>query len=78
MGGLYAVVLARYRSMIPLMYVLLLIEYAGRLAIGAVKPVITLATLPGEPGSLVVIVIAVTCLFLSLRGIADSGQRDAD
>lgn len=76
MGGLYAVVLARYRSMIPLMYLLVLMEYTGRLIIGAMKPVVTLATPPGASGSLVVIVIAVTCLILSLRGIAHSAPRD--
>jgi hypothetical protein len=68
MGGLYALVLFRYRAMIPLMYLLILIEYAGRMGIGATKPIVTIGTAPGGPGSIVMVGIVIICLFLSLRG----------
>ena len=68
MGGLYALVLFRYRSMIPMMYLLILIEYAGRMGVGTMKPVVSLGPAPGGPGSIVMVGIAIVCLFLSLRG----------
>jgi hypothetical protein len=77
MGGLYALVLFRYRAMIPLMYLLILIEYAGRMGIGLTKPIATIGTAPGGPGSIVMVGIAIVCLFLSLRGAsADGHPRD--
>ena len=77
MGGLFALVLFRYRSMIPLMYLLILIEYAGRIGIGAMKPIVTIGTPPGRPGSTVMVGIAIICLFLSMRGAsAASHPRD--
>ena len=76
MGGLYALVSFRYRAMIPLMYVLILIEYAGRLAVGAMKPIVTIDTAPGGPGSIVVVVMAITCIVLCLRGEGGSVKRE--
>lgn len=76
MGGLYALVLFRYRAMIPLMYVLILIEYAGRLAVGAMKPIVTIDTAPGGPGSIVVVVMAITGIVLCLRGEGGSVKRE--
>jgi hypothetical protein len=73
MGGLYALVLARYRALIPLMYVLILIEYAGRVVVGAMKPIVTLGTPPGGPGSIVLVAIAITCVVLCLRGAGGEG-----
>ena len=78
MGGLYALVLVRYRSLIPLMYVLILIEYAGRMAVGAMKPIVTLETPPGGPGSIVLVVIAITCIVLCLRGERGRGSANRE
>ena len=66
-GGLFALVLLRYRAMIPLMYLLILLEYAGRLGVGAMKPIVTMDTAPGGPGSIVMVVIAIIGIVLSLR-----------
>jgi hypothetical protein len=74
MGGLFALVLFRYRSMIPLMYLLILIEYAGRIGIGAMKPIVTIGTPPGGPGSTVMVGIAMICLFLSMRGASGAAH----
>jgi len=50
------------------MYLLLLIEYAGRLALGAWKPIVTLGTAPGGPASLVLVGVSLLMLLLSLKG----------
>ncbi len=78
MGGLYVVVLLRYRGLIPLMYVLILFEYVGRMAVGAMKPITTLETPPGGPGSVVIALIAITALVLSLRGADNSPDPESD
>ena len=70
-GLLFVLVLSRYRAMIPLMYVLILAEYLGRIGIGLSKPIVTVETPPGGPGSLVMIVLGIIGLVLSLRGEAD-------
>ena len=63
----FAVVVLRYRSMIPLMYVLILMEYAGRIAIGFGKPLVTIDTPPGATGNLVFIVLSIVGLIISLK-----------
>jgi len=72
LGLLYVVVLWRYRALLPLMYVLLLVEYAGRLLLGAWKPILTLETPPGGPGSFAFAAVAVAMLWLSLRRRGDA------
>lgn len=67
LGLLFALVALRYRAMIPLMYVLILVEYAGRVAIGLAKPMVTVGTPPGGPGSFVLIALGAIGLVLSLR-----------
>lgn len=64
---LFVLAALRYRSMIPLLYVLILLEYAGRIAIGSMKPLATLGTPPGAPGNLVLIVLSLVGLVLTLR-----------
>ena len=65
-GILYCVVLIRYRSLIPLMYLFLVLEYAGRLAIGLFKSVEKSGSAPGELGNLIVLPVAAILLLLSL------------
>jgi len=77
-GLLFALVLFRYRAMIPLMYALVLAEYLGRIAIGTVKPIVTVGTPPGGPGSLVMIALGVIGLVLSLRRENDSLQPETE
>lgn len=66
LGLLYLVVLWRYRSLIPLMYLLLVIEYSARLLLGLFKPVQLSGTAPGGIGNYLLIPIALLMIFLSL------------
>ncbi|MBW2386243.1 MAG: hypothetical protein JRG92_21660 [Deltaproteobacteria bacterium] len=77
-GLLFVLVLVRYRAMLPLMYVLILAEYLGRIGIGLTKPIVTVGTPPGGPGGLVLIVLAMLGLILSLRGEADLAQQESE
>lgn len=65
-GIVYVVVLLRYRALLPLMYLLLLVEYVGRLGIGWMKPLETLDTPPGGPVSFVLVGLSLVGLVLSL------------
>ena len=64
---LFAVVLLRYRALISLMYLVIVVENIGRIAMGSMKPFVTLETAPGGPGSFVFIALALVGLVLSLR-----------
>ena len=66
-GLLYIVVLWRYQSFIPLMYLFILVEYAGRLLLAFAKPIVTDGTAPGAIGNFVLIPLALLMLILSLR-----------
>jgi len=66
-ASLYVVVLARYRSLIPLFYLLAIVEYAVRLVLTFAKPVETAGTAPGAIGNYVLIPILGVMLWLSLR-----------
>ena len=66
LGLIYLAVLWRYRALLPLMYLLLILEYGGRIGLGIWKPMQTLETPPGGPGSLVFVVLGVAMLALSL------------
>lgn len=77
LGCVYVAVLWRYRTLLPLMYLLLLVEYAGRMALGAWKPMLTLETPPGATGNLVFIGLALILLPLSLRRPATGSASPA-
>ncbi len=67
---LYAVVLLRYRNLLPLMYVVLILESAFRLVVGTLHPLTPeyfVRTPPGLYGTLLFPAIAVVMLGLSLR-----------
>jgi len=66
-GLLYVLVLWRYRSLIPLMWLFVAFEWLGRLLTGLVKPFETAGTAPGAVGNLVIPVLAVVMLFIALR-----------
>ena len=66
-GLLYVLVLWRYRSLIPLMWLFVAFEWLGRLLTGLVKPFETVDTAPGAVGNLVIPVLAVLMLALALR-----------
>jgi len=64
---LFVVVLFRYRSLLSLMFLAVLVEYAGRLAVASMKPLVTLGTPPGEPASWLLLAVGGVGLVLSLR-----------
>ena len=65
---LYLIVLWRYKSLIPLMWVFILVEYTGRLFLGLSKPMTGLeGTPPGAVGNLIIIPLALIMIYLSVR-----------
>ena len=68
-GMLSAVVLARYRSLVPLMLFLLVLELAGRKLLLRFLPIPRIGAPPAFPLTLTLLLIAVIALALSLRTI---------
>ncbi|MEN6636425.1 MAG: hypothetical protein ABFC56_11275 [Clostridiaceae bacterium] len=66
MGFVYLGVYLKYKSLIPMMYVLLTVEYAMRIVIGQMKPIVTTGTAPGSVGSWIMVPVCVVLLALSL------------
>lgn len=66
-GLFYALVLLRYRSLIPLMYGFIMIEYSVRLLLTFAKPMEITGTAPGAVGNYIMVPLAVIMLILSLR-----------
>ena len=66
MGVVYGVVYLRYKSLIPAMYVLLIIEYIMRIIIGIMRPIVTAGTAPGGIGNYILVPLCVIMLLLSL------------
>ena len=66
MGIVYLGVYVKYKSLIPMMYVLLIVEYAMRIVIGQMKPIVTTGTAPGSVGSWIMVPVCVVLLVLSL------------
>ncbi len=66
-GLVYVAVLLRYRALLPFMYLLLLLEYAGRMGLGIWKPMVTLSRPPGARFNFAMIALASVMLVLSLR-----------
>ncbi len=68
-GLVYALALWRWRSLIPLMYVLFSFEYFMRLIAGLYSPGLEkLQTAPGEVGKVLFLPLGLVLLILSLRG----------
>lgn len=65
-GLLMLLAAIRYRAMVPLMWLVVLVEWTGRGLIGQFKPVETLSTAPGQVGNIIVPIIALLMLILSL------------
>ena len=57
----------RYKSLIPLMYIVLIIEMLGRMMIGVIKPPILFHTPPGGFANWVLLPTAIILLYLSLK-----------
>ena len=67
MGLVYVVVFFRYKSLIPFMYILIIIEYSGRVLIGMIKPLIVSHTPPGAIGDYILIPLAILMLILCFK-----------
>ena len=65
MGLVYVAALLRYRSMIPLLLVLMFLEYAGRITIGHLRVIETTATAPGSILDYVIVPLTLVLLFFS-------------
>jgi hypothetical protein len=66
MGIVYLVVYIKYKSLIPAMYVLMIVEYAMRIVIGQMKPIVTSGTAPGSIGNWIMVPVCILLLALSL------------
>ena len=66
MGFVYLGVYLKYKSLIPVMYVLLIVEYAMRIVIGQMKPIVTAGTAPGSVGNWIMVPVCAVLLTLSL------------
>ncbi|MBZ5522316.1 MAG: hypothetical protein LAP21_08765 [Acidobacteriia bacterium] len=68
LGSLFVLALFRYRAMIPLMYVLRLLEYLGHKGIGWMKPIVRAGTPSGSYITAGLFTLCFIGLVLSLRG----------
>jgi hypothetical protein len=66
LGLVMLVVAMRYRALVPLMWLLLCLEYAGRQGLGLIKPVHTAGTAPGAAANPLLLLLAVVMLALAL------------
>jgi hypothetical protein len=57
----------RYKSLIPLMYIILIIETLGRMMVGIIKPPILFHTPPGGFANWILLPLAIVMLMLSLK-----------
>jgi len=65
-GVIYLVVVFRYKSLIPLMYLLLFAEYSMRLILGHLKPIVILGTAPATFANYIMIPLSIVLFFLSI------------
>jgi hypothetical protein len=66
-GLLYVLVIWRYQSLIPLMWLFIFFEWTGRLLLGFYKSFETEGQAPGGIGNMIFPVVAVIMLVFSLR-----------
>lgn len=69
LASLCVLALIRYRAMIPLMYVLLLVEFLGKKLIFLVHPIVRTGTSPSTYVNLALIALLIVGLALSLRSV---------
>jgi hypothetical protein len=75
MGIVYLIVFFWYKSLIPLMYLLILVEYSGRIALGLFKPLVVAHTPPGAIGDYILVPLAILMLILSLKRPKNLAKR---
>lgn len=64
-GFLQFLVAIRYRSLVPLMYLILIVETLGRMLVGVMKPPILLHTPPGGIANYLILPFAIVMLILT-------------
>ena len=76
LGLFFILALFRYRAMIPMIYVLILLELLGKKGILLVKPIVTTGTTSVISMSMILIALSTIGLALSLmgKGYDDQGQ----
>ncbi|MHA2153322.1 MAG: hypothetical protein ACXAAQ_15210 [Candidatus Thorarchaeota archaeon] len=67
MAVLYIVVYFRYKSLIPLMYIIIIAEYVGRIGVGLLKPIETMGTAPGAAFNFIIIPLAILLFIFAIR-----------
>lgn len=65
MGLVYVATLARYRALIPLLLVLMFLEYLGRFTLGHVRPLDLAGTPPGKILDHIMIPLSLVLLYFS-------------
>lgn len=65
-GIMYIIVALYYKSMIPLMYLFIFMEYTGRLIIATIKPIETTSQAPGSIANYVLIPLSLILFVLSV------------
>lgn len=63
----YIIIALKYRSLIPLMYLFVFLEYSGRFLIGHTKPIETIRTAPGQIGNYLLIPISLVMFLFSCK-----------
>ncbi|MGB0617308.1 MAG: hypothetical protein ACPGOT_04625 [Candidatus Poseidoniaceae archaeon] len=64
---LYILTIVRYKSLIPLMYLTMVVEYTLRFVIGLAKPIEHSGTAPGEVANVLLPLFTLIMLLLSLQ-----------
>jgi hypothetical protein len=67
MSIVYIVVYFKYQSLIPAMYILLIIEYSMRMFAGMMKPIVTVGTAPGGIGNFILVPLCIILFLMSIK-----------
>jgi hypothetical protein len=67
MGFVYLVVFFRYKNLNPFIYLLILTEYSGWIALGYIKPLEVSHTPPGVIDDYILVPLAILMMILSLK-----------
>ncbi len=67
MGIIYLIVVIKYKSFLPLMYIFVTCEYGIRLIIGHMKPIVTMHTAPGTVGNYILVPLGIIMFLLSIQ-----------
>jgi len=66
MATFYLIVYFRYKNLIPLMYIFIIMEYATRIGIGLLKPIETMGIAPGAIGNFIIVPLAVILFIFAI------------